>query len=62
MFLSLEGETQNAALALEEDAISSKTSVKIILTRLNKLYKKDDTLSKFLTLKAFQIYIHKRVH
>ena len=61
MFLSLEGETQDAVLALEEDAISSKSSAKIILTRLNKL-KKKGTLSKFLTLKAFQTYTRKRVY
>ena len=62
MFLSLEGETQDAVLALEEDAISSKSSAKIILTRLNKLKKKKATLSKFLTLKAFQTYTRKRVY
>ena len=62
MFLSLEGETQDAVLALEEDAFSSKSGAKIILTRLNKFKKKKGTLSKFLALKAFQTYTHNRVY
>ena len=37
MFLSLKGEAQDAALELEEDAISSKDGVKTIVTRLDKL-------------------------
>ena len=57
MFFSLEGEAQNAALELEVNAISSKDGVKIILTRLDKLYKKYDTLSKFKALDVFNISI-----
>ena len=52
MFLSLEGETQDAVLALEEDAISSKSSAKIILTRLNKLKKKRYAI-KVSNIKSF---------
>ena len=46
-FLALEGEAPDAALELEEDSISSKDSVKIILKGLDKLNKKDNMLSKF---------------
>ena len=54
MFLSLEGEARDAALELEEDAISSKDSVKIALTWLDKLYKTDNTLSKFHALEVLK--------
>ena len=54
MFLSLEGEARVAALELEEDAISSKNSVKIALTRLDKLYKTDNTLLKFHALEVLK--------
>ena len=54
MFLSLEGEARVAALELEEDAISSKNSVKIALTRLDKLYKTDNTLPKFHALEVLK--------
>ena len=55
MFLSLNGETLDAALELEEEVIS-KDGVKSIMTRLDELYKKDDTLSKFHTLESFETY------
>ena len=54
MFLSLEGEARDAALELEEDAISSKDSVKIALTRLDKLYKTDNKLPKFHALEVLK--------
>ena len=40
MFLSLEGEVRHASLELEEDVISSKDGVKIIVVREDKLCKK----------------------
>lgn len=60
MFFSLEGEPQNTALELGQNAISSKDGVKKILAQLQKLYKKDDgTLSKFKVLDAI---IYNRVY
>ena len=56
IFLSLEDEPLDAALELREDEISSKGTVKIIIARLDKLYKKDDALFKFLALEAFEMY------
>lgn len=47
MFLLLEGEGLNAALELYEDKVSSKDRAKIIMTGLDKFYKKDDASSKF---------------
>ena len=44
MFLSLEGEALDAALELDEEDIGSENGVKLIMARLDKLYKKDDTL------------------
>ena len=55
MFLSLNGEALDAALELEE-VISGKDRLKSIVTHLDKLYKEDDTLSKFHTLESFETY------
>ena len=56
MFLPSEGEAQESVLELEEDVISGKDDVKIILAWLEKLYKKDNTLLKFQALEAFETY------
>ena len=56
MFLSLSGEALDAALELEEEVISCKDGVKSIMPGLDKLYKKDDTLSKFNALESFRTY------
>lgn len=52
MFLSLESETQDAALELEASAISSKDDSQY--DDQTKLYKKDDVLSKFQTSETFK--------
>lgn len=52
MFLSLESETQEAALELEASAISSKDDSQY--DDQTKLYKKDDVLSKFQTSETFK--------
>ena len=56
MFLSLNGEALDVALELEEEVISGKDGVKSIMARLDKLYKKDDTLSKFPAVESFETY------
>ena len=56
IFLSLNWEVFDAALELEEEVISGKDGVKSIMARLDKIYKKDDTLSKFHALEYFETY------
>ena len=56
MFISLHGEALDAALELEEEVISGKDGVKSIMARLDKLYKKDDTLPKFPAVESFETY------
>ena len=56
MFLSLNGQALDAALELEEEVISGKDGVKSIMARLDKHYKKDDTLSKFYVLESFETF------
>ena len=56
MFLLLNGETLDATLELEEEVICGKSGVKSIMACLDKLYKKDDTLSKFHVLESFETY------
>lgn len=48
MFLLLNREAFDAALELEEEPVSGKDRVKSIMSRLDKLYNKDDTLSNFM--------------
>ena len=56
IFVSLEGETQDAVLELSEGEISSKTGVKKFIDRLDKLFKKDETLQKYQPLEAVETY------
>ena len=56
MFISLNGEALDAALKLEEEVISGNDGVKSIMARLDKLYKKDDTLPKFSAVESFETY------
>ena len=56
MFLSLEGEAQDTVLELSDGEISSETGVKNIIDRLEKLFKKDETLQKYQALEAFETY------
>ena len=44
VFLSLEGEAQEAVLELAEDVITSDSGVKHIIERLDNIYKKDELL------------------
>ena len=56
IFLSLEDEAQDAVLELSEGEISSETGVKNITDRLDKFFKKDETLQKYQALEAFETY------
>ena len=55
-FLSLEGNALNATLELHEDETISKDIVRKIMARFDMLYKKDDAISKFQVLEAFETY------
>ena len=48
--------SQNAVLELSEGEISPETGVKNIIDRLDKLFKKDETLQKYQALEAFGKY------
>ena len=56
LVLSLEGEAQDAALELPEDEIAQKNSVDAILHRLDGLFKKDSTITKYQALEAFEAF------
>ena len=50
------GKALDATLELEEEVIRGKSGVKSTMACLDKLYKKDDTLSKFHALASFETY------
>ena len=56
VFLSLEGEAQEAVLELDEALITSDDGVKHITKRLDGLFKKDELLKKYEALEAFESY------
>ena len=56
VFLHLEGEAEEAVLELEEDEIYANDGLTKILERLDKLYKKDETLQKFEWFEKFESY------
>ena len=56
LILSLEGEGQDAVLEIPENDISSENDVNVIINRLNRLCKKDSTVTKYQALEAFEIF------
>ena len=54
--LSSNGKALDAALELDEEVFSGRDGVKHIMACLDKLYQKDDILSKFHTLEFFETY------
>ena len=56
MFLLVNGEALDAVLELEEEVVCGKYEVQSIMVHLDKLYKKDDTLSTFHALESFETY------
>ena len=56
LILSLEGEGQEAVLEIPENDISSENDVNVIINRLNRLCKKDSTVTKYQALEAFEIF------
>ena len=56
LFLTLEGSACDTALELSRDAISSATSLTQVLSHLDDLYLKDETLQKYDAFKAFDSF------
>ena len=56
VLLSLKGAAQEAVLELEEDKIDCNDGLKNVLARLDKLYLKDETLTKYQALEDFESY------
>ena len=54
--LSLEVEALDAVLEIDESDISKENGVDFIIERLNRLFKKDSTVIKYQTLKAFMTF------
>ena len=56
ILMTLEGEAEDAVLELTEDEIVSEDGVKLVKERLDKIYKKNETLEKFEALDKFETY------
>ena len=54
--LTLEGEAQDAVLELDTSEITQTDGIDKIITRLNKIYKKDEPTQKYNALEAFETY------
>ena len=54
--LTLEGEVQDAILELDTFEITQPDGIDRIITRLNKIYKKDELTQKYNALEAFETY------
>ena len=56
LVLSLEDEALDAVLEIDESDISKENDIDFIIERLNRLFKKDSTVIKYQTLKAFMTF------
>ena len=56
LVLSLEGGAHDAALELPEDEIAQENGADAILHRLDRLFKKDPTITKYQALEAFETF------
>ena len=54
--LSLEDEALDAVLEIDDEDITKENGVDAIIERLNKLFKKDSTITKYQTLGAFETF------
>ena len=57
--LTLEGEVEDAVLELDTSEITRTDGIDKIITRLNKIYKKDELTQKYNALEAFETYKRK---
>ena len=56
LVLSLEGEAQEAVLEIPKNDNASENGVDVIINRLNSLYKKDSTVTKYQALEALETF------
>ena len=57
--LTLKGEAQDAILELDTSEITQTDRIDKIITRLNRIYKKDELTQKYNALEAFETYKRK---
>ena len=56
ILMTLEGEAEDAVLELSEEELTGEDSLDKIVTRLDALFKKNETLEKFELMDSFQTY------
>lgn len=54
--MTLEGEADDAVLELTEEELTAEDSVNNVVTQLDVLYKKNETVEKFELIDSFQTY------
>ena len=57
LLLSLEDEALDAVLDIDDAQIAKDDGAYAVINGLNKLFKKDSTITKYQTLKALEIFI-----
>ena len=56
LILSLEGQAQDAALEINEKGIAKDEGIDTTIKRLDRLYLKDSTVTKYKALEAFETF------
>ena len=56
LVLPLEDEASDAVLEIEDAEIAKDDGVDAIINRLNRLFKKDSTITKYQTVEAFETF------
>ena len=56
LVLPLEDEASNAVLEIDDAEIPKDDGVDAIINRLNRLFKKDSTITKYQTVEAFETF------
>ena len=51
--LSLEGEALDAVLEIDDEVVAKENGLDAIIERLNRLFKRDSTITKYQALEAF---------
>ena len=56
LVLPLEDEASDAVLEIDDTEIAKDDGVDAIINRLNRLFKKDSTITKYQTVEAFETF------
>ena len=56
VLMSLEGEAEDAVLEIEEDLLCTEDGLKLVLDKLDKIFKKNAIIEKFEALDSFETY------